>query len=124
MTIVLASSLESFLQLIGVLLIFVFVLILTYVTTRWIASYQKNHNYNRNLEIVETLNVAANKYIQIVRAGEEYLVIAVGKEEVQLLTKLAKEQIVEMAMESPVGDKTIESFKSILDRLKDNLPKK
>jgi len=124
MTIVLASSFESFMQLLGVLLIFVFVLVLTYITTRWIASYQKSHNFNRNLEIIETLNVAANKYVQIVRAGDEYLVIAVGKEEIQLLTKLTEEQVIKLSAESPLGDKSLESFKTVFEKIKDNLPKR
>lgn len=118
------SSFENFLHLMGVLVIFVVVLVITYLTTRWIASYQKGYSCNRNLQVLETLKIAPNKYIQIVRAGEEYLVIAVGKDEVRLLSKLAEEQLKTV----PEGNETVslstENFKEVLDRIKQHIPKK
>lgn len=87
------STTDSYLQFITVLILFVFVLAITYATTRWIAGYQKNKAACGNLEIVETLRVASNKYIQIVRAGSKYLVIAVGKDEVHMLSELSGEEL-------------------------------
>ena len=104
------SSFESFMQLIGVLLI-------SYLATRWIASYQRGHSFNKNLQVIETLKITANKYIQIVEAGDEYLVIAIGKDEVRLLTKLTREQLKEMPSEQmPSGISS--------ERWKKHIPKK
>ena len=61
MTAVRTSSFDSFVQLLGVLVIFVFVLGITYVATRWIAGYQKAHLFNKNLRIIETLRLTPNK---------------------------------------------------------------
>ena len=116
-----ASSFESFIQLIGVLVIFLFVLGVTYVATRWIAGYQKTHSFNRNLKIIETLRLTTNKYVQ---AGDEYLVLAIGKDEVRLLTKLTGEQLKEIPSgELPEGI-TTESFKEIFEKIKKHIPKK
>ena len=120
----LISSIDSFLQLIGVLLIFLFVLAVTYATTRWIAGYQRGHSLNQNLRIIETLKITTNKYIQIVEAGEEYLVIAVGKDEVHLLTKLTKEQLKELPSEDFSAPVSMDSFKEILEKVKERIPKK
>lgn len=124
MTAVQTSSFDSFVQLLGVLVIFIFVLIITYVVTRWIAGYQKGHSFNRNLKIIETLKITQNKYIQIVEAGDEYLVIAIGKDEVRLLTKLAGEQLKEMPGDEFSTGISTESFKEVLDKLKKRIPKK
>ena len=119
-----ASSFESFIQLIGVLVIFLFVLGVTYVATRWIAGYQKTHSFNRNLKIIETLRLTPNKYVQIIQAGDEYLVLAIGKDEVRLLTKLTGEQLKEIPSgELPEGI-TTESFKEIFEKIKKHIPKK
>lgn len=118
------SSFSSFMQLIGVLIIFLFVLAVTYVATRWIAGYQKEHSYNKNLKIIETLRLTTNKYIQIVQAGEEYLVIAIGKDEVQLLTKLTQEQLRELPSEEFPAGVGSESFKELLEKFKKHIPKK
>lgn len=118
------SSFESFIQLMGVLLVFIFVLGITYVATRWIAGYQKAHSFNKNLKVIETLRLTANKYIQIVEAGDEYLVIAIGKDEVRLLTKLTGEQLKEIPSgELPEGF-TTESFAEIFNKIKKHIPKK
>ena len=87
------SGFDSFIQLLGVLLIFIFVLAITYFTTKWIAGYQKSRSFNKNLRIIETLRLTQNKYIQIIEAGEVYLVIGVGKDEITMLTTLTKEQL-------------------------------
>lgn len=119
------SSFESIIQLIGALLIFVFVLGITYLTTRWIASYQKGHSFNQNLKVVETLKITTNKYIQMIEAGDEYLVIAIGKDEVRLLTKLSKEQLGNLPSEEPFPNKPVaDSFKDILERWKEHMSKK
>lgn len=125
MSAVQASSFESVAQLIGVLVIFVFVLGITYLTTRWIARYQKGHSFNCNLRVVETLKITANKYIQLVEAGDEFLVIAIGKDEVRLLTKLTKDQLRNLPSEEGFLNKPVtDSFKDILDRWKERMSKK
>ena len=118
------SSLSNFLQLISVFVIFLFVLAATYLTTRWIARYQKGHSFNRNLQIIETLKITANKYIQIVQAGDEYLVIAIGKDEVCLLTKLTEDQLEVLPDGTLEAGAGTDSFKEILDKLKNHIPKK
>ena len=119
------SSFSSFMQLLGVLLIFVFVLIITYFTTKWIAGYQKSKSFNKNLRIIETLRLAQNKYIQIIEAGEVYLVVGIGKDEITMLTTLTKEQLndidtYELTKQTEAG----ENFQEILNKLKEHLPKK
>lgn len=118
------SSLSNFLQLISVFVIFLFVLAATYLTTRFIAGYQKGHSFNKNLKIIETIRITANKYIQIVQAGDEYLVIAIGKDEICLLTKLTEDQLEVLPEETFGAGNAADSFKEILDKFKNHMPKK
>ena len=87
-----ATSLDSFVQLITVLIIFVFVLILTYFTTRWMAGIQKGRSFNKNLRIIETISVGNNKMISIVEAGTNYIVVSIGKDDGNFLTDLKEEE--------------------------------
>ena len=129
--ILLSSSLESAIQLIGVLLIFAFVLVITYLTAKWIGGYQKISMSNKNLQIIESLKIAPNKFLCLIKAGKEYLVIAVGKDEVTLLTQLTEEQLSEVPIfDSYQGNvlsgKTVvaENFQEILEKVKGHFPKK
>lgn len=129
--ILLSSALSSFLQLIGVLIIFIVVLFITFLTTKWIGNYQKTNFVNKNLQIVESIRVGNNKFIAIVKAGEVYLVVAVGKDEITLLTQLTEEQLSEIpdfsAMQNkfPMDGKAAqENFHEILECMKKHFPKK
>lgn len=117
---------ESIFQLIVVLFCFVMVLILTYYTTRWIAGYQKSHNYNRNLSVVETLKLTTNKYIQLVQIGKDtYYVIAVGKDEISLLGQITSEELNEIpSLENQEIPTVKGDFEDILNKMKEKLPKK
>lgn len=108
------SATDSYLQFITVLVLFVFVLGITYVTTKWIANYQKGKNAGSNLEVIETMRITNNKYIQIVRAGNKYLVIAVGKDEIHMLAEFPEEEL--MFTDTNAGSNM--DFGSILDKFK------
>ena len=129
--ILLSSSLESAIQLLGALLIFAFVLVITYFTAKWVGGYQKMSMCGKNLQIIESLKVAPNKFLCLVKAGKNYLVIAVGKDEVTLLTQLTEEQLSEVPIfDSYQGNvmsgKTVvaENFQEILEKVKGHFPKK
>lgn len=110
-----SGRLDNFLQFIGALGIFIFVLAITYFVTRWIGNYQKTQWKNRNMQVIETMRVTNNKFIQIVKVAEEYLVIAIGKDRIELLTKLDEVSI--QALKLP-EDKPMESFQEILKKWK------
>lgn len=90
---IVSTGVDSFIQLITVLFIFIFVLAITYFTTRWIANYQKGVIFNKNMELVETYKIGVNKFLQIVKVGDKYLVIALCKDSVTMLTEIPKEQL-------------------------------
>lgn len=94
MLLVMTSRTDSYIQFITVLLLFVMILAAAYGVTRWIAKTQKGRTSEGNLEVMETCRLTPNKYVQIVRAGEKYLVIAIGKDEVHMLAELSREELV------------------------------
>ncbi len=118
--ILILSSLDSFVQLITVLVIFIFVLIITYFTTRWMAGIQKGRSFNKNLRIIETISAGNNKMISIVQAGEKYLVVSIGKDEVHYLTELKQEELKDLSFMNPdnQNDKQ-DPFAEIYGRLKE-----
>lgn len=125
MSILLAgSALKSFMELLGALVIFAFVLVIVYLTTKWMGGLQMAKNSNKNLRIVETIAIGNNKYISIVEAGMVYLVVSVGKDEVHLLARLTREQLKDFSFEDTKKSAQAESFAQIFDRLKDKFPKK
>ncbi len=91
--ILLTARTDSYAQLITLLVVFVLVLGVTLITTKWIANYQKQQGGGSNIQIIETARIANNKYIQIVRVGETMMVLAVCKDTVTMLGEIPKEQL-------------------------------
>ena len=121
------SMWKSLGQLIWVLILFVLVLLLTLLTTRFLAKYQRGQMQgSQNLRIIETMRVSANGYIQIIEAGDVYLVIAVSKDHIEKLAELTKDQLKpEVPSNTALPNINMgESFHDILDKVKQHLPKK
>ncbi len=115
-----SSGLESAAQFFTVLLVFIFVLVLTYATTRWVGKFQKLQLNNRNFEVIETCKLTSNKYLQIVRVGKKYLVIAIGKDTVTMFTELTEDEV----KLAPDGTVPQDSFQKLLDKAKERIHKR
>ena len=100
---------NAFLDLITVLLIFIFVIAITLFTTKYIANYQKVQSIGKNIEVLETYKLSQTKYVQIIKIGKKYVAVAVSKDTVTLLTTLEEEDI-----NFPEGIGETKSFKEIL----------
>lgn len=114
MLLTVSDSTNSFLQLCTILIIFVFVLLITYAATKWIAKIQNNKPGGTNIEVIETHRLTANKYVQIVRTGKKYLAIAICKDTVTMLAEIPEEQI---HTENQSGD-SMPDFKKIFEKAK------
>lgn len=119
-----SPSMDSFLELIGVLLIFVFVLVITYLCSKWMAGYQKIHMKSKNLQVIESIPAGSNKAICLVKAGTEYLVVGIGKDEIQYLATLSEEQLTDFSFKEEKTTGKEESFQEIFGQFKDRLSKK
>ena len=104
---------DSYAQFITILLLFVFVLAITAVVTKWIGGYQKGLIVGANMEILETLRLSNNKYIQIVRIGRKYLAVAICKDTVTMLSEIPEEEL----SFSEGSDGSTFSFKDVLSKI-------
>lgn len=117
-----SSRIEAFVQLLTLLIIFIFVLAVTYYVTRFVGNYQKNKLSGSNINILETMRIANNKYIQIVKIGSRVFAIAVAKDTVSYLCELDEDELI--YKESSSGKMLInnDNFKEILEKFKKDKP--
>lgn len=120
MNILLLTSWDSIWRFLVALLIFVFVLVITYFTTRFVGKYEKTRYTNHNLSIVESIRVGTNKMIAIVQVGSRYMVVSIGKDEVHFLMEISEEDMT-WKHENGSSDNA-DSFQAVLNKFKDKLP--
>lgn len=117
------SRMDNVLQFVGALVVFIIVMILVVVTTRFVGGFQKTKYQNNNLKVLETVRISNNQYLQIAQVGEVYLVLAVSKNNISLLTKLTKEELPDFKFpeDNSIGNgQFTTSFKDLFDKVKEN----
>jgi flagellar protein FliO/FliZ len=108
-----SSPLEGIIQLIVVFIMFLFVLALAYFTARLAGRFQGNVQSRSNIKVLESARVANNKYIQLVKIGNRYFAIGIGKDTITYLAELEEEELNMVLMEKPSKG----NFKDILSQL-------
>ena len=104
---------ESLGEIAGLLLVFFLILVLTWLTTRWIAGHTAGQMESGNIKVIETYKLAQNRYLQIVQIAGRYLVLAISRDQITLITELSEEEV--KTPESRVSGQI--SFQDILKRL-------
>lgn len=104
---------DYYVQFLTVLVIFVFVLMITYWVTKWTAGYQKGQTANANMEILETIRLSNNKLVQIIRVGRKYLAVAICKDTVTMLTEIPEQDLIF----SDQNSTKTPGFKEILEKM-------
>lgn len=112
-----AGGIGSLAQFLTVLIIFLFVLALTWYSTRLIARYQKSGaSAHGNIEIVEAFRLSQTQVVEILRVADRYLAVAVSKDQV---TKLGEWKTDELPLVIPEasesGAKSLD-FKALLEK--------
>ncbi len=107
------SDINSVGQFFTLLIIFAFVLGITYFCTRFIANYQKGRISGANILLMDAARLNNNKYLQIVKIGEKYYCLAVCKDNVNLICEIDKEELKSVENESSGS-----GFAGILERFK------
>lgn len=112
-----SSGGDSYIEFITICIIFIGVLALTLYVTKWIAKYQRVQNAGKNMEVIEAIRIDASKYLQLVRIGEKYIVMAVCKDTVTMITEVPLEQL---KFTSP-EESTNTTFSMLLEKAKQSV---
>ena len=99
MTMVLVlSSFDNFLQLLGMTLLFIVVLAITYFTTKFVGGVKMDRDRKSNFKVIESYKITPNKFLQLVEVGGKYIVIAISKDSIQYITELDASKVKEMEL--------------------------
>ena len=115
---------DGILKLIVSILIFVFVLVLTRITTVYIAKLQRSGMAGENITVIETQRLSNTKCLHIVKIGEEYFALASGKDSVTVISKLDSQGL-KLPLEDPNEEekKKFVPFANILEKFRNKQDK-
>ena len=107
------STFAGIFKLIFLVIIFIVILVLSYLVTKWYANSSLVKNKTNNIEIKESFQLAPGKTISIVRIGEKYVALAQFKDNVVKLAELTEEELI-LNREVEISDS---SFKDVFSKI-------
>jgi len=108
------SPLDNVLQLVGLLLLLAFILAAAYYTSKFIGGMKLNQYKDSNFKVIDSYKISPNKILQLIQVGSKYLVIAICKDTVSVITELEESQV--LFPETNIEKKI--NFKEILDKIR------
>ena len=115
MNILFAAGPEAFVRLIVSIVVFMLVLAACYFTTVWIGNFQKGRIGIGNMEVIEVQRVRTTKYLEILRVGKHYYLLAVTKDHIEKIDEIDGAELV-------IPDSTtanmMEPFSQLFEKIK------
>lgn len=108
-------------QFFFLIILFAFILFGAYYVTKLIGRFQYQKYQGSNIKIIESIIIAPQKMLQLIRIGSKYYLIGVSKEHIVYLTEIEKEMI--LNSETTNANPSHISFESQLKRWMDIIKK-
>ena len=114
MPLLLTGGASTIWNVIKLLVMLVFVLALAYITSKIIARYQSNALTGKsNIRVIESFRMLGDKYIAVVKIGENYYALGIGKTEITVIDKLDKDNL-RLDIDKDGAPENAGSFKEVL----------
>ncbi|MDF2510887.1 MAG: hypothetical protein K0S04_753 [Herbinix sp.] len=108
------STVDSFIQMLGLVVLLIVILIAAYYTTKFIGGMRQGQLKHSNFQVIDAYRISPNKVIEIVKIANKYVVIAIGKDSINYITELDEAEVL---IKTEPG-KELQSFTQTLDRLR------
>ena len=103
----------EFIQILGVLLAFGALLFLVVVTTRYVGSKAGKAMKGKYIDVVEAVSIGIDKQLLVVRAGEQYILVASAGKNIEFLTTI---NLDEFHADETAQNGTVFDFKKLFEK--------
>ncbi|MGI6122590.1 MAG: flagellar biosynthetic protein FliO [Acetivibrionales bacterium] len=104
-----------FFEVLGLLLAFGVILLLSYYTTRLIGKRMSGSAKNKSMKIVETLSLGVDRYLYLILVGNKHFLFYSSKKGLELVSEIDVEMQAENSGEEDEKAANISNFKRIFD---------
>jgi flagellar protein FliO/FliZ len=108
----------SFFKLMYSIVIFALILVIAYFVTKFIAKKGTFGNNNKNLKMIEALPLGMDKCVYLVKAGEQYLLLAGTKNNLTLVSTIESNMLSLGEIPEAHTKNITENFENIINRYK------
>jgi len=109
---------ENLIYVLGLMLIFVSILFLTYITTKYIGRNAGKVAKGKHLHIIETICLGKDKYLYLIKAGNDHILVSSSNKGIDMLGNIDMDidVSVETAVERTEQEFPLGSFKGVFGK--------
>lgn len=108
------SSSNNVAELIGMVIVLLLILAAAFYTTKFVGKFSMGQFRESNFNVIDTYRISPNKFLQIVKVTNKYILFSVSKDHVTYITELDESEVI---MKDTNVKENI-SFKQILDKVR------
>jgi len=110
------TTTDNVLQLVGLVLLLIVILVAAYYTSKFVGGIKLGQIKNSNFKVIDTYRISPNKLLQIVKIGNKFIVISIGKDTINFITELDETEV----LIKDFNNSEKQSFMQVLEKLKIN----
>jgi len=110
------TTTDNVLQLVGLVLLLIVILVAAYYTSKFVGGIKLGQIKNSNFKVIDTYRISPNKLLQIVKIGNKFIVISIGKDTINFITELDETEV----LIKDFNNSEKQSFKQVFEKLKIN----
>lgn len=108
------NSSRGWLEMIGLVFILIIILLAAYYTSKLVGKLTLSQLKNSNFQVIDTYRISPNKFLQIVKVANKYVVISVSKDNITMIAELEESEV--FIREANIKENM--SFKQIFEKIK------
>ncbi|MGN0620666.1 MAG: FliO/MopB family protein [Porcipelethomonas sp.] len=110
-----SSVIGQIFSVIGVILAFILILYLAYISTRILGKRMSIKGTKKNIKVLETLSFGQGKSVAVIQSAGKTLLIGITNEQITLVSELDPEKL-EKEPEAPETMEFSQAFKKVLEK--------
>ena len=103
------------LEFIGLLAVFALVLLLSYLTARFVGKKFSGKAQNRAMKVIETLPLGLDRSLFLILVGKKYFLFLSSKKGLELVSEVEVDEMLEESIKKDVSTTNVFDFKKIFE---------
>lgn len=104
-----------FWEILGLLIAFVLVLYLSYITTKYIGGKYAGKTRNKNMKVIETLPLGMDRSLYLILVGKKYFLFLASKKSLELVSEIPMDELPEGSSAEENPSEHASDFKKIFE---------
>ncbi|WP_252227769.1 FliO/MopB family protein [Caldicoprobacter algeriensis] len=98
-----SETMEEILRAIGILIAFIVVLVLAYLTARFVGTKFAGYTSGKYIRIIDRIFLGKDKWVCIIQVGSQYYIVGITSQNMEFLGQISQQELIPLHSEGKNG---------------------